>query len=324
VEVFDIDGGRHVGYICITNASQPYPRKVMPVFPLTYEGEVFRPPSEAESLILQATVGCSHNRCAFCAMYKRKKFRERSLDDLKAEITQAARFQPHTRRVFLADGNALTLSTDKLLDILTVLDQAFPRLERVAVYCNPLDLLQKEVAELAALGRRKLGMAYLGVESGSERVLRSVQKGATPDEMARGGARVKEAGIPLSVTVINGLAGLEGTEEHARETARLLNRMDPDYLGLLSLMLIPGTPLHRQVQEGSFTPLGAWEMLQEIRRMVEGLTLTNCLFRANHASNYLPLKALLPRDRESLLAALDQVLKKQAPETLRPEWHRGL
>jgi len=228
---------------------------------------------------------------------------------LEKDIWLSARLQPHARRVFLADGNALTLETKKLLQILKALGKAFPELERVAVYCNPHDLLQKEVPELTLLRRHKLGMVYLGVESGSEEVLRAIRKGATPDQLARGAARVKKAGIPLSVTVINGLAGREGSVEHAVATARLLNEIDPDFLGLLSLMVIPGTTTHGQVQEGFLTTLNPWEMLQEIRQLVAGLSLSRCVFRANHASNYLPLKAILSRDREFLLQALDQILQ---------------
>jgi radical SAM superfamily enzyme YgiQ (UPF0313 family) len=294
------------------------------MMPLRYEGDVFRPPSEAGSLILQATVGCSHNRCTFCAMYKRKRFRVRGLEDLERDIALAARFAPHTRRVFLADGNALAIGTDKLLRILETLNRAFPMLERVALYCNPRDLLEKKTTDLAELRRSKLGMAYMGVESGSEEVLRAVRKGASPAEMALGAEKVKQAGITLSVTVINGLAGREGSEEHARETARLLNRIDPDYLGLLSLMVVPGTTMHRRVREGSLTVPGPWEMLWEIRQMVEGLSLGNCVFRANHASNYLPLKAVLSRDREPLLAALDRILQEKSPGMLRGEQWRGL
>ncbi len=294
------------------------------MFPIQYEGDIFRPPSEARSLILQATIGCSHNRCTFCAMYKFKKYRERDLGELEREISAAGRTWPHTRRIFLADGNALTLATEKLEFILQRLNEAFPRLERVSVYGNPQDLLNKETAELALLGRLKLGMIYLGLESGSASLLEEIDKGATPAEMVEGAQRAKEAAIPLSITIINGLAGREGTVEHARESARLLNEIDPEYLGLLSLMIIPGTIIHRRVEEGRLTPLGPWEMLQEIKLMVEQLSLSNCVFRANHASNYLPLKAVLSRDRETLVAALDDVLQRKAPGSLRGEDYRLL
>ncbi len=292
--------------------------------PLQYEGDVFRPPSEAKSLIVQATIGCSHNRCTFCAMYKRKKFRERSFEEINDDIKSASQVLPNTRRVFLADGNALTIPTGKLLQVLQALDNSFPRLERVTVYGNPQDLLAKSVSELAELKKNKLGMIYLGIESGSARVLEFVKKGVTPEEIAAGAARAKEASIPLSITVINGLAGVEGTEEHARETAGLLNEMDPEYLGLLSLMTVPGTTMHRQFEERVLTPLNPWQLLEEIKMMVKDLSLTSCVFRANHASNYLPLKATLSRDQEALLTALDKIIEKKAPGSLKSEYLRGL
>jgi len=294
------------------------------MFPLQYEGDVFRPPSEANSLILQATIGCSHNRCTFCASFIRKKFRERPLEEIANDIALTSSLLPRTRKIFLADGNALTIPTPKLLQILRWLDNAFPSLERVSVYGNTQDLLDKSVNELSELSSNKLGMIYLGLESGSAAVLEAVKKGVTPEQMVEGTARAKAAGIPLSITAINGLAGVEGSEEHAKATARLLNKIDPEYLGLLSLMVVPGTIMHRQLGEGLFTMLNPWQMLDEIRMMVEGLNLTNCVFRANHASNYLPLKATLSRDKEALLAALDKIIEKRAPAVLKSEYLRRL
>jgi len=294
------------------------------MLPIKYEGDVFRPPSEAKSLILQATIGCSHNRCTFCSMYKRKKFRIRNLDEIKKEIVLTSRMLPHTRRVFLADGNALAVPTEQLLETLELLDQSFPGLERVSLYGNPYDLLEKSRAELIKLREHKMGIVYLGIESGSARVLEHIKKGVTPDQIAEGALRAKAAKVPLSITVLNGLAGLEGSDEHARESALLLNRIDPEYLGLLSLMTVPGTTTHRQFSRGELTPLGPWEMLKEIRMIVEGLNLSNCTFRANHASNYLPLKAVLSRDQEKLLASIDQVIEQKAPGSLKSEYLRGL
>ncbi len=292
--------------------------------PLQYEGDVFRPPSESRSLILQATIGCSHNRCTFCVSYNRKKFRERSLDEIFSDIALTARLLPRTRRIFLADGNALAIPFSKLLKILQELNSAFPSLERVSLYANTQDLLQKSVAELRELGSSKLGMIYLGLESGSAKVLAAVKKGVTPEQVVKGTAKAKAAGIPLSITVVNGLAGVEGSTEHARETAGLLNIIDPEYLGLLSLMAVPGTIIHRRIKQGLMTPLTPWDLLLEIKMIVENLNLTNCIFRANHASNYLPLKAVLSRDQESLLAGLDDVIKQKAPGSLRSEYLRGL
>lgn len=294
------------------------------MFPLKYEGDVFRPPSEAKSLILQATIGCSHNRCTFCGMYKRKKFRVRKLEEVKKESALISHLMPHTTRVFLADGNALAVPTDQLLQILKTLISSFPRLERVSLYGNPHDLLQKSVGELKKLKNNKLGIIYLGIESGSASVLDAVKKGVTPEQLAEGSGKAKEAGVPLSITVLNGLAGVEGSAEHARETARLLNEIDPEYLGLLSLITVPGTTMHRHFKEGLLTPLGPWELLEEIKMIVKDLNLTNCVFRANHASNYLPLKAVLSRGKEALLADLDRVIEQKAPGSLKSEYLRGL
>ncbi len=294
------------------------------MYPLKYEGDVFRPPSEAKSLILQATIGCSHNRCTFCGMYKRKKFRVRKLEEVKKEIASISRLVPHTTRVFLADGNALAVPTDQLLQILQTLISSLPRLERVSLYGNPHDLLQKSVGELKNLKNNKLGIIYLGIESGSASVLDAVKKGVTPEQLAEGSGKAKEAGVPLSITVLNGLAGVEGSAEHARETARLLTKIDPEYLGLLSLITVPGTTMYRHFKEGLLTPLGPWELLEEIKMIVKDLNLTNCVFRANHASNYLPLKAVLSRDKEVLLADLDRVIGQKAPGSLKSEYLRGL
>ena len=294
------------------------------MYPVKYEGDIYRPPSEAKSLILQATIGCSHNRCTFCGMYKRKKFRVREFEELEKEIIAVSQMMPRTRRIFLADGNALAIPFELLSRILQLLQDAFPKLERVSLYGNPQDLLEKSVEQLRELKNLKLGIIYLGIESGSAAVLKEIRKGVTPQQIAVGASRAKQAGVPLSITVINGLAGLEGTEEHAGETASLLNKIDPEYLGLLSLMTVPGTTTHRCFKEGLLTPLSPWELLKEIRMMVEGLSLTNCVFRANHASNYLPIKAVLSRDKEQLLAELDQVIAKKAPGSLKSEYLRGL
>lgn len=294
------------------------------MYPLKYEGDIFRPPSEAKSLILQATVGCSHNRCTFCGMYKRKKYRVREFEELQEEIVTISGMMPKARRIFLADGNALSIPFNQLLRILKTLTDAFPLLERVSLYGNPHDLLNVSIEELKVLKENKLGIIYLGIESGSPTVLKEIKKGVTPQEIAEGAARAKKAGVHLSVTVLNGLAGVEGTVDHAKETAKLLNEIDPEYLGLLSLMTVPGTIMHRRFKEGILTSPGPWELLKEIRMMVEGLTLTNCVFRANHASNYLPLKAVLSRDQDQLLTELDRIIDKKAPGSLKSEYLRGL
>ena len=291
---------------------------------MRYEGSIYRPPSEARSLILQATIGCSHNRCTFCVMYKDKKYRERSLEEIFADIHQAKETLGDVRRVFLADGNALAMETEKLLSVLQELYKVFPSLERVSIYANPGDVLGKSVSQLQALHGAGLGIVYLGVETGNEELLERVRKGATAQEIIQAGRRVKEAGLPLSVTVINGLGGYELMQEHAADTARLLNAMDPDYLGLLTLMVAPGTPLARQVERGEFQVPGPLEILAEIEMMLSPLELTDCLFRSNHASNYLPLGGVLPRDKEQILTQLRGVLSRADTGRLRPEHFRGL
>lgn len=291
---------------------------------MRYEGSIYRPPSEGRSLILQATIGCSHNRCTFCVMYKDKKYRERSLEEIFSDIHQAKEALGDVRRVFLADGNALAMEAEKLLSVLQELYEVFPSLERVSIYANPTDILGKSVSQLQELHRAGLGIVYLGVETGNEELLKRVRKGATAQEILQAGRRVKEAGLPLSVTVINGLGGHELMKEHAADTARLLNAIDPDYLGLLTLMVAPGTPLARQVERGEFQVPGPLEILAEIEMMLSPLELTNCLFRSNHASNYLALGGMLPQDKEQILTQLRGVLSQADTGRLRPEQFRGL
>ncbi|GAW91503.1 radical SAM protein [Calderihabitans maritimus] len=289
-----------------------------------YEGNIFRPPSEARSLILQVTVGCSHNRCTFCGMYKDKKYREKDLGLIRDDIIEARELYPATRRVFLADGNALAMETAKLLQIMHWLRDSFPYLERIAIYAGPQDILQKTQEELLQLREAGLKMIYLGVESGDDELLREVRKGATAEEMIKAGQKIKEAEIPLSVTVISGLGGVERMESHARETARVLNAINPDYLGVLTLMILDNTPLGLKTKRGEFKPLNRFEVLQELRLLVQELQISNCIFRSNHASNYLPLKGVLAEDKDSILAVLDEALTYRREEWLRPEEWRGL
>ena len=291
---------------------------------MRYEGAIYRPPSEAGSLILQATIGCSHNKCIFCITFIDKKYRERDLQDIFEDIDSAAGYYRNTRRVFLADGNAMAMDTSKLLAILERLYKTFPRLERVGVYATPKDLLHKGPQELEVLQKAGIGIVYMGVETGNEELLAWIRKGATREEVGRAGQRAREAGLTLSVTVINGLGGYEKMAAHAYDTATLLNEIDPHYLGLLTLMVCRGTPLARQVERGQFEVPAPLEMLHEIKMMLEPLELTNCVFRCNHASNYLPLKGTLPRDKKALLEALDSVYLQRDTRNLRPEYLRGL
>lgn len=298
---------------------------------LKYEGTIYRPPSEAKSLIVQATVGCSWNKCTFCVSYRDKRFRVRPVDEVVAEVRSAApRLAPLVRRVFIADGNALVMRTESLLKLCTVLRECFPRLERISCYACPQDALRKSVEELRMLREAGLSMVYLGVESGDAEVLRRVSKGVGPDEVVEACRRIKEAGITLSVTVILGLGGVERWVEHAKATADVLSRIDPPYIGALTLMIVPGTPLHEEYVQGLFKPLDPLGTLKELRLMVEGLNLTHCIFRCNHASNYLPLGATLPEEKRDLLDYLDFVIDRLernprlASNVLKPEHLRAL
>jgi radical SAM superfamily enzyme YgiQ (UPF0313 family) len=291
---------------------------------MRYQGTVIRPPSEANSYILQVTLGCSHNRCSFCGTYADKPFRPRPMDEVLEDVAVAGARMPETRRVFLADGNAMVLGGEKLARILDALAAAFPKLARVGIYANARDLLASSEGELAGLCRRKLSVVYLGLESGSDEVLRRVGKGATAVEMIEAVAKAKQAGLRVSVIALLGLGGPELSDEHAEETGRVVSAMDPPYLSLLTLMLVPGAPLYRDWQAGRFELMGPEALLAELRQVVVHLDgLSRCIFRTNHASNYLPLAGTLDRDKPHLLAALDEALAR-GRSALRPEGWRAL
>jgi len=291
---------------------------------MRYYGNVVRPPSEAWSYILQITYGCSHNQCAFCSTYLDKPFRARPAKEVLEDIEMARSYVPHTRRVFLADGNALVLSTRRLVPILDALGEAFPNLERVGIYANAQDILRKSEEELTTLYRKKLGILYVGLESGDEEILQRVKKGATAAEMIEGVRKAQAVGFKVSVIGILGLGGGELSREHAIATGQVVSAMDPAYFSLLTLMVVPGTELYRQWKAGEFVLIEPLEMLAEMRVMIQHMEgLTDCIFRTNHASNYLPLAGTLPQDKERLLATLDRALA-QGESVLRPEYLRAL
>jgi radical SAM superfamily enzyme YgiQ (UPF0313 family) len=285
---------------------------------------VIRPPSEADSYILQVTYGCSHNRCTFCGTYRDKPFRARPIQEVLEDIALAQSQVPDTRRVFLADGNALVLGTQRLITILDALASAFPLLRRVGIYANARDILGKTDAELAELQQRKLEIVYLGLESGSDEVLRRVHKGITAAEMVEAVQKLRRATIRTSVIALLGLGGKELSGEHAQQTGRVVSAMNPEYLSMLTLMLIPGTELHRQWQDGTFELPEPPQLLGELRQVIAATDgLTRCVFRTNHASNYLPLAGTLSRDKARLLAALDEAVSR-GPAALRREAWRAL
>ncbi len=289
---------------------------------MRYEGKLYRPPSEARSYIVQATIGCSHNLCTYCDMYRDKQFRVRSLDEVLADISMAGRTYPGTGKVFVADGDALIMDIDRWLAILSACRMAFPRLQRVSCYATAENLLEKTPAELHALREAGLEMLYIGPESGDDVTLKRIVKGGTFAEHVEAAKRAHEAGIRLSVIVLLGAGGVDRSVEHARETARLISLMDPDYVGALTLTVIPGTPQERMVEKGHFQLPGVPQLLQEMRTIVEHANPTDTVFRTNHASSYLPIAGRLPTDREKILTAIDMALDGSIP--LRPEFMRGL
>lgn len=276
---------------------------------MIYEGIVYRPPSEAYSLIVQVTIGCSHNGCSFCNMYKEKKFRIRDLKDIIEDLEQAKLAYGIVKKVFLADGDALVLETSKLMVILSKIRDLFPDCERVGVYSTPKDILRKSLEELKELKNLGIGIIYLGVESGSGNILKSINKGVTVSEMIMAGTRVKESGIKLSTTLISGIGGRENINEHALESAKVISAIDPDYVGILTLMLENGTSMHEAVQKGNFHILTPEEVMQETREFLQNLEVTNCIFRSNHASNYMALSGTLPGDKDLLLEQIDFTLE---------------
>jgi radical SAM superfamily enzyme YgiQ (UPF0313 family) len=281
---------------------------------MRYQGNVFRPPSEANSLILQVTLGCSYNECTFCAMYRDKEFRVRPIEEVEEDLRLArAVFGDGVRRVFLADGDALILGTRRLREILDRLHRALPRLQRVGIYATPQSLLRKTVEELEELRDRKLTTLYLGVESGSAEVLRRLRKGVTPDQMIEAGRRAVEAGMKLSTMIILGAGGRELAEEHARESARVLNAIRPRFVSTLAMMVVPEAPLHEEMVSGRFEPPDPRGTLEELRLFVAGLETDGAIFRSNHASNYLALAGTLMKDKEALLATLDRALEGPVP-----------
>jgi len=287
-----------------------------------YEGNCIRPPSEADSILLQVTLGCSHNKCTFCGTYKDKRFTIKDDETILSDIRFASRYMLRQDRVFLMDGDALIIPQKRLLWILDRIREHLPWVRRVGAYANAKGIRLKSLEELVALKKNGLGILYLGVETGDDRLLQEIRKGASAKNLIEMGRKVKEAGIKLSVTVLLGIAGTERSVEHARATGELLSAMDPDYVGALSVMLIPGTPLYDAYRRGEFRLPDQQGLLRELREMIAHTDLSSGLFFSNHASNYLPIKARLPRGKQQALGLIDAALRGEVG--LRPEWMRAL
>ncbi len=286
---------------------------------------LIRPPSEANSYLLPVTVGCSHNACTFCGTFYPFKFKVRNIDDIRRDIDLVARhYARSVRRVFLENADALMGSQSVLVEVLQYLKEKFPNLERVGTYATPKAALMKSPEELRKLRELGLSIAYLGVETGDEELLVKVNKGATRSQIIEAGRKLKQAGITTSVTVILGLAGPEGSEQHAVATGKILTEIDPDFAGALTLMLMPGTPLHDDWQQGRFKLITPFQSLVELKLIIENSDFTDCFFTANHASNYLPIKARLPQQKTELLALIEKVLLTKDESMLRPEYLRAL
>jgi len=292
---------------------------------MRYEGNVFRPPSEARSYILQCTVGCSHNRCTFCSMYKDKKYRVRSLAEIMADIRMAKEYYGDLYKVFLADGDALAMPTPELLEIISVLYDTFPSLKHVGIYASPDSILGKEMDELTALKAAGLTIAYLGVETGDRELLADIRKGVTYEKMVEAGQKIRAAGILLSATIVLGLAGrTPKAVEHAVNTAKILNEINPDYVGALTLMLEPKTEIYRRAQRGEYELPNPFEILDELRIIIQGLDVQGTEFRSNHASNYLAIRGRLPEDKQKMLDLIQSVIDTNDRSYLRPDYMRAL
>ena len=287
-----------------------------------YEGNIIRPPSEAGSILLQATVGCSHNKCTFCGAYKEERFKIKPDAVIFTDIDYAAAHFRRQRRVFICDGDALIIPFPRLHAILTAIRERLPWVTRVGVYGNTKGLSMKSAEELATLRQLGLGIVYMGLESGDDETLKRIRKGADAEKMIAMGKKAIAAGMKLSITVLLGVGGPERSEIHARETGRVLTAIDPDYVGALSLMLIPGTVLYDDALAGRFKMIAPENMLRELRTIIAHTDLSGGLFHANHASNYLPIRAALPRDKARTLAIIDQALDGRIQ--LKPEYLRAL
>lgn len=272
---------------------------------MRYEGDIYRPPSEAYSYILQVTIGCAHNKCTFCSSFKAKKFRIRSLDEVFEDLAMARQYYKRIEKIFLADGDALVCKNSYLMAILEKIEELFPECERVSIYGRAKDILRKTDEELLELKAHGMGMIYMGCESGNQEILDKIHKGETREEMIAAVHKSEGLGIPVSLTFLSGIGGRKMWRENAIDTGTMISAMEPTYVSFLTLMVVPGTPLHAEMQRGEFELLRPDEVLKEAQLMLENINVTKkCIFRSNHASNYVSLKGDLPEDRDAMIQRL--------------------
>ncbi len=291
---------------------------------INYDEPVFRPPSEAYSLILQPTIGCSWNRCAFCEMYTTKKFRIKNESELFADIDWAASHFPKTKKIFLADGNPMGLSAEKLLRILNYLNEKFNSISRISTYAIPNDLNNKSVDELKLLKDAGLKLIYVGIETGDDTLLKMINKGETAHSTITSMQMAGEAGIKASVMIINGLGGKQYSHQHAENSAKVINAIQPKYLSTLVLSFPYGVDHFGKCLNGEFEEVNILGLLKEQHSLISNLDLESTIFRSDHASNYLPLKGILNRDQQFLLNQLQSAIDAPELANLRKEWQRGL
>lgn len=293
---------------------------------MEYDLPLFRPPSEARSLIFQVALGCSWNRCAFCVSYKTKRYRVRPFEEVERDVVEMSRLYPDTRRIFLADGDPMEAPVEYLVRILDLMNRRFPSLERISAYAGPANLMAKTCTDLEAFRERRLDILYLGIETGNDDLLKKVRKGATAEQIVTGCRKAIEAGLRMSTMIILGLGGVEGSLAHAKDSARVVNAIDPHFLATLTLMVGPTPRVYEeQIMGGGFRLVDRKQSLQELRWFVEDLDLTSCKFGTEHASNYLPIHGMsLPGDKDRILRLIDGALEESSPEMFRPEWARGL
>ena len=290
---------------------------------MRYEGDIYRPPSEAYSLLVQVTIGCTHNKCTFCKMFKNKKFRVRALEEVLEDLAWARARYSRVERMFLCDGDALALSNRRLMPILEYIKVNFPECERVTIYGRANDVNKKSAEEMKELYDAGITMVYIGAESGSDEVLKAVNKGVTRQELIDAVRKIEDCGMEASVTFISGLAGKDGWEDHAIQTGTMITEMNPSYVGLLTLIVEPNVPMYDDIQSGKLRLLSPEEVMQETLLMLEHTHVDKkCVFRSNHASNYVSLRGDLPQDKEKMMDMLKKAMSNH--DMFRHEMFRAL